>query len=143
MWNLQHIKAEIRYLVHNLLIFFRERNNSLTTVSVSHVMVVKVITCVYIQICLRHVGTKMLSQLVLVQVAITCVSHGTVSDSFSKVVEEGQDLTGKLGAQLKTRTKIECSAKLVRFEIFQRGLPKWLNGSAQYSDFFRTQRLNI
>ena len=51
----------------------------------------------------------MLSQIVLVLVAIICVSHAAVSDSYFNVAGEGQSHTGKVGEELKTRTKIECS----------------------------------
>ena len=77
---------------------FRERNNNL-------------ITCVCIQIYLRHVGTEMLSQIVLVLVAIISSSQATVCDSFFNMVGEGQSHTGKVGEELKTRTKIECSVR--------------------------------
>ena len=41
------------------------------------------------KICLRHVGTEMLIQFVLVQVAFICGSQGIVSDSFLNMAGEG------------------------------------------------------
>ena len=54
-----------------------------------------------LQICLRHAVTEMWIPFFLVLVAIICVSHATVSDSF---LGEGENLIVKVAAQFKTRT---------------------------------------
>ena len=59
---------------------------------------------------------EQLNRLILLLMTIVCATQATIIQTFYDKVESGQNITGIIVAELTTRSRIQCSNRLVMYK---------------------------